>query len=415
MIIRLAHTKTNVFLLELLVFLIISFIYVYIIKDVYGYMGFASDVEGMRVFVGFLFFIPMLFLGTQIRDEFFYTIWHIVFILFFFGQVIFYQYTEGSINPVIANAILLTVLFFASYVKVNFKIYRFKGKLLNIILLVSILLFTPIFIKYLPYVDYRNLLLENIYSTRFYFREFNDPYIGYIRGPLSRVVLPALMIIAIVKRKVWLAMLSAAMIMFIFLVGALKSIFIGMIAAIFFYWGKRFIDKVFLLLYLFFGLTFFGLIVFLINENTFLVNSFVRRILFTPALIDNDFYRLFEVRPLLWSHNAIGSLFFEYPLDRAPNMYVGEVVMNKPGLSANVGLVTEGFFSAHFLGVFLHSLFIGTFFIVLRQINIKPVFFGMVFAYIYYMNTSFLTVLLLTHGLFFFLVFAYFFLNKDYG
>jgi len=355
-----------------------------------------------------------LYLGTKIRDDFFFAIWHIIFVLYFFGQVVFFQYSEGSIKPVIANIILLIILFFASFFKWNFKIYKLKGKLLGIVVLVSLVLFIPIFIKYLPDIDLRNLLLQDIYQTRFYFRELNDPYFGYLRAPLSRVVLPSLLIIGIIKKKPWLVILSAFMIIFIFLVGALKSVFIGMFAAIFFYWGKKYIDKIYLLLYVFLSFSVFGLIIYIFSGNTFLVNSFVRRILFIPALIDNHYYTIFENAPLLWSHNAIGNLFFDYPLDRPPNMYIGQTIMNTERVSANVGLVTEGFFSFNFIGVFLHAVFIALFFITLKQIKIKPVFFGIIFVYIYYINTSFLTILLLTHGMLFFMVYAYFFLNKDY-
>ena len=187
-----------------------------------------------------------------------------------------------------------------------------------------------------------------------------------------------------------------------------------MIAAVFFYWGKNYIDKVFWLLYLFLGLTIFGLLEFISSGSTFLISSFVRRILFTPAMIDNLYYDVFSSSPTYWSHNFLGRIFYNYPLDRAPNMYVGEVIMNQPGVSANVGLVTEGYFSFYYPGVLLHSIFIGLIFIILKQIKLNPAFFGLVFVYIYYINTSFLTVLLITHGLLFFLIYSYFFLNKNY-
>lgn len=377
-------------------------------------MGFKGEIHGSNILVGGLFFLTLLYLGSKVQGEFFFTIWHMIFVLFLFGQIIFFQFSGGSLKPVIANSILMVVLFIASFFKWNFKVIALKGKLLGMITLVSLVLFIPIFIKYLPHVDYKNLLLINVYESRLYFREFDDQYFGYLRAPLSRVVLPSLLIIAIIKRKAWLAILSISLIIFIFLVGALKSIFIGMFAAILFYWGKRFIDKIYLLLYLFLGLGILGLIIYFLSGNTFLVNSFVRRILFIPPMIDNYYYDLFSQNPLFWSHNAIGSLFFDYPLNSPPNMYIGESVLNKEGMSANVGLVTEGFFSFNYIGVLLHSLFIALLFIVLKQINIKPVFFGIVFVYIYYINTSFLTVLLLTHGLLFFVVYAYFFLNKEY-
>src|SRR5690606_14533974 len=160
--------------------------------------------------------------------------------------------------------------------------------------------------------------------------------------------------------------------------------------------------------------TFFGLIIFSLSENTFLVNSFLRRILFIPPLLDKYYYETFGDFHLLWSYNIIGELFFNYPLDVQPNMYVGEIVLKNEGMIANVGVITEGYFSFGFLGVILHSLFISFLFIVLKQIKIKPMFFGIVFVYIYYINTSFITILLLTHGLLFFVVYAYLFLNKDY-
>ncbi len=394
--------------------MLITIVYVYVVKDVYGYMGFKGEILVKNVFIGWLFFLPLLFLGTKIREDFFYSIWHTIFVLYFFGQVIYFQFSDGSLKPVLANTILLLVLFLFSFVKWDFNIIRLKGKQMLIITLVSIVLFIPIFIKYLPYVNIKSLLLQDIYVTRIFFRSFDDPYFGYLRAPLSRVVLPSLLIISIIKRKFWLTILVGFMIIFIFLVGALKSVFIGMIAVIIFYPGKNFIDKVYLLLYLFLGVTVFGLIVYVFSGNTFLLNSFVRRVLFIPPMLDNYYYDLFDKEPLFWSYNFIGNIFFDYPLDRPPNMYIGETILNKEGMSANVGLITEGFFSFNYLGVIIHSLIVGFVFVILKQIKIKPVFFGIIFVYIYYINTSFLTVLLLTHGLLFFVIYSYFFLNKNY-
>src|SRR5690606_2297629 len=112
---------------------------------------------------------------------------------------------------------------------------------------------------------------------------------------------------------------------------------------------------------LFLGLSSMGLIFYIFTENTFLVNSFVRRILFIPPMIDNHYYVLFNENPLFWSHNAIGNMLFKYPFDSPINMYIGESVLGKEGMSANVGLVTEGFFSFHYIGVILHSIFIAVF------------------------------------------------------
>ncbi|MEC7265704.1 MAG: hypothetical protein VXW38_18325 [Bacteroidota bacterium] len=408
------HNKKNVLVLELVIFILLSLVYNYIIKDVFDYMGFVGEPETQKILIGIGVFFFLIVLGATIKDEFYYAVWHISFIILIIGQIIYYQYSNGLFGPVLGNSIFLLVLYLFSFIKLRFKNIAIKGKPLNLILITATFLFMPIFIRYYGHVNFNNFLLQDIYESRLYFRGFDDKYFGYLRAPLSRVILPSLLIIGLIGRKSWLVLLSLFMISFIFLVGALKSIFIGMIAAILFYLGKTYLDKVYIVLNLFFGLTFFGLIVFSISGNVFLVDALVRRTLFIPAMLDNYYYELFTNRPLYWSHNFFGEIFYDYPLDRPPNMYLGEVILQKPGMSANVGIVTEGYFSFGYIGVFLQSIIIAFIFLILRAIRIKPVFFGLIFVYIYYINTSFLTVLLLTHGLIFFLIFAFLFLNKNY-
>ncbi|MFD2100202.1 hypothetical protein [Flagellimonas iocasae] len=408
------HNRKNVLFLELIVFLLISLVYNIIIKDVFDYMGFIGEPIFHKLLIGTVVFLVLVVLGATIKDPFFYAVWHISFLIFIIGQIVYYQYSNGLIGPLIGNTIFLLVLYVFSFIKLNIRKVNVKGKPLNIILVSTLLLFFPIFIRYSGHVNFNNFLLQDIYESRLYFREFDDKYFGYLRAPLSRVILPSLLIIGLLGRKVWLVVLSLFMISFIFLVGALKSIFIGMIAAILFYLGKTYLDKVYIMLYLFFFLTFFGLLVFWATDNVFLVDSLVRRTLFVPAMLDNYYYEIFADNQLYWSHNFLGELFFNYPFDRPPNMFVGEVILQKEGMSANVGIVTEGFFSLGYLGIFLESMVIAFIFLLLKSIKIKPVFFGLVFVYIYYINTSFLSVLMLTHGLIFFLFFAFLFLNKDY-
>jgi len=48
---------------------------------------------------------------------------------------------------------------------------------------------------------------------------------------------------------------------------------------------------------------------------------------------------------------------------------------------------------------------------LLGFVKIDKRYFGIVFIYIYYLNTSLLSILLVTHGLVFFLIFAVLFLR----
>ena len=170
------------------------------------------------------------------------------------------------------------------------------------ILLLSLILFLPIFLRYYKHINLSNLLLLDIYDVRYYFREFNDPYFGYVRAPLSRVILPSLLIISILRKQVWLGVLSIGMILFIFMVGALKSIFVGLFAAVLFYFGNRLIDKLYTLLYLFAGLSILGPILYHLFGSQLILSSFLRRVLFTPALLDSHYYNFYGGNFTYWGN-----------------------------------------------------------------------------------------------------------------
>ena len=409
------RNRNNVLLLELIIFIMVTMIYVFYIKDMFAYMGFEGDASFHRIVKGYLSFFTLLIIGRFIRGEFFYTVWHMMFILFYFGQVIFYQYGVETFKPLVSLTIFLTTIFLCSFIKIDFRVFKIGGKIFTYVLLLSLILFLPIFLRYYKYINLSNLLLLDIYDVRYYFREFNDPYFGYVRAPLSRVILPSLLIISILRKQVWLGVLSIGMILFIFMVGALKSIFVGLFAAVLFYFGNRLIDKLYTLLYLFAGLSILGPILYHLFGSQLILSSFLRRVLFTPALLDSHYYNFYGGNFTYWGHNLIGELFFDYPYEKPPNTFIGEDLLEgRLGDSANVGIITEGFFSMGFFGVFLHSLFVSVVLIILKRINSKPIFFGIMFVYVYYLNTSFLTVLLITHGLVFYLFYAYVFLNRDY-
>ena len=126
------------------------------------------------------------------------------------------------------------------------------------------------------------------------------------------------------------------MILYLYLCGALKSVFIGLLALLFFYKGD-YITKVIRFSKAISFLTIFGLLLTTIYNNVFLLDIFIRRVFFIPPYLNNIYVDYFRDNYTFLSHSPLGLGIVDYKYDRNLSMYVGEVVLGKPGLNANVG------------------------------------------------------------------------------
>jgi len=388
--------------------------YTLVIADRFEYMGFNNVFDFTKLLTSSLVIIALLLLGCSIRDKFMHAVWHIIFLYLFCGEMIFYQYNPGS-SLVIPSLIAILLLFI--YMFSLFKVY-IKGETISenriesVLTYLSIAMFLPFLAFYYKYIDIKNLLLIDVYDTRASFRNINIPLIGYLQAPLVRVILPTLIVRNMEKKKYLKVFLFLIMILYIYLCGALKSVFFGLLALLFFYKGTvtdkalRFIISISLLTYI-------GIAVALIFDNVFLLDSFIRRVFFVPPYLNNIYVNYFTDNYTYLSHSPLGlNLVNGNYGDSGLSMYVGEYVMGLTGLNANVGLLTEGFVSFGFLGGIFFALITALIIFYFKMVKFDPKYFGILFVYIYYFNTSFLSVLLMTHGLFLFMVFSYFFLRE---
>ena len=105
----------------------------------------------------------------------------------------------------------------------------------------------------------------------------------------------------------------------------------------------------------------------------------------------------------------------EYPYDvRATNL-IGEVYFNRADMSANNGLVSEGYMNFGTWGVLLNIVIVSAYFAVLNSLKIPTKYFGLfVLTMFSFLSSSVFTVLL-THGAFALLLVALFLLNDKTG
>ena len=59
----------------------------------------------------------------------------------------------------------------------------------------------PFVIKFLPYINVKNLLLQDIYETRAIQKKISTPYYGYSYSILSKVLIPILIVYSLVYKK----------------------------------------------------------------------------------------------------------------------------------------------------------------------------------------------------------------------
>ncbi len=421
-VLRFPVYRLHLVFVQIAIFIALLITYKLIINPVYGYSGFDTKFSGETLLIACVLMSFLLFIGLYIKNEFIYACWQILFLFMFPGTAVFQSYNSGSIDPLFAVSIFLFVIAFSDVIR-----FKAKGFELNInendrnlyaFLLIVLLMILP-FVLYLPYINLKNLFFIDIYKTRLIFREIQSSISGYLYSPLSRVALPALIVIAIARKKWLLLIISSLLLIYLFLCGAQKGVFIGLLAALLFYLGTYKFKPLFFG-YLVLGLTVLGILVFLTGNylqldasvSNSVTGVFIRRVFFVPPMLDAVYYEHFADTYLYYSHSFPMNMFFDYPLDKDLSMYIGQDVLNYPDMRANVGVVTESFVSLGYFGVVMISSIFMIIFSFLKDLNIKPIYFGILFVYLFQMNSSYFSVLMATHGMMFMIIFFWLFLNN---
>ncbi|MGG5307135.1 hypothetical protein IGJ83_001827 [Enterococcus pernyi] len=386
--------------------------YTLIIVKNYNYMGFELNFNTSKmIIISFITFLLILY-GETIKNTFLSMVWNVFFYLFYCGESIYFQYASNNNWEILFGIILFLVLLpIISNSKKRLITYQFKGDTLKGLFLISCVLFVPVFLVYFRHINIRNLLFLDIYDTREVFRGVQTSIVGYLRAPLAMIILPISIVKSLEEKRYGYFSVSVFMIIFIFLAGAVKSIFIGLIAVLLFYFFS-YRKKVFLFKISLFVLTWLSFISYYWKGNLFLIDVFIRRVIFVPAYLNDVFTSYFRENYTYYSHSPLGLGLVDYKYDQSLSFFIGNEIIGREGLNANVGVLTEGYASFGVPGILFIVMLLLILFKYFDAIRFNSKFFGILFIYIYYLNTSFLSILLLTHGLLFLIIVSYFYLSK---
>ena len=410
------HKKKTIVLLFFIYYMLIINYHV-VISNVFNYTGFKAEYFSyVKLLTSASYTSIWILLSMFIKKSFYKTVYSIIIIIYYFGQSIFYIYNDSSFLLVVYMSIPLAATLLADKLDKNtvFKrsIINLKENYTRLFFVVLVLLFVLPFFRFYRSINLKNLFLIDIYSTRMIMRSYDKGILGYVFPPLSRVVLPFLFVYGIKNKKKMLSIMSIVSVLLLFLLnGALKSIFFGTITAIFFIKGD-YPKKEMNFLKAFFYANVLGLVSYAVFKSS-LINDYMRRIIFVPASLFETYFVYFKNNLTYFFHSKTLSTLSLHEREFSISQFIGENVIGKEGLNANVGIFVEGFFSFGTIGVFMFSLFFMFILIYVRKLNFSGAYFGIFFAFLYIINTSFIETLMLTHGLLFLLVFAFLFFPKE--
>jgi len=405
---------------SLVIFILLNISYVFDVSVYYNhsYLPFIVHFNALKFIAIIALSVSITIAGALIKSEFIRLIWYVLLIMQYYSSAILYCYYPNiSFGIVLQNIILLGVLFAAGLIKPNVKLPSFSlANNHKYFMILSVLMFAPFVYYYWQFISLGDLLLnkDDISHTRALFRTVNVPMLGYLISPLSRILFPILMVYSIKSKKYHLFVISAMVIAYLFLCSATKSVLVGGMLSAFFYYGDKWRDKFKLLSLLIISLLVISVIASHLFSIRLFTDAFVRRVFFVPPFLDDIYHLYFIDNYTFWGHSPFGMHLHDVSFmnGKGVSMFIGEDVLGFEGLNANIGVITEGYLSFGYIGVIIHSLAFASIFIYIRILKISPHYFGIIFAYLFYFNSSLFSTLLLTHGLLFLLIIFTLFLQN---
>ncbi len=413
-------TKAQNFLLLLLLFVVFQICFSLVLKNLYIFekASLATHLRYKFQFIRFVFSVvvvaslAVLTIAVRIKD-FLYIVVILILIFFVFPSAILFaniQYLDIRIFGSHVLLFMATLVIGKIKIKISSKSISIKQskKLLLYTILIGVI---PFLVLYLPHINLKNLLLKEIYETReFMTFQVNNIYTNYTYSWFNKILIPILFVFGLYFRNRSTVVVAALLLIFLFLCGAHKAVFVGLIMVLVLY-KFDYRKKANYLIKLIIAVGLGSLVLSLVFNNDFAMVMTIRRAIFLPALLDVLYFDLFDGNHLYWSETFNG-LFIEYPYKYSHAYIVGEAYFNDIKWGANNGIISDGFMNFGMWGVHINIVIISIYFSVLNQLNISSKFFGVFFLLFFVIISSSLATVMLTHGGILLLLVSFIFLKN---
>mgnify|MGYP003640112406 FL=1 len=399
--------KYKIFMMMLTYYTLLSFLNFAYIIHANAFSSVAINTNSTFEFLGHRFILVSLmilfnlFVLNFLRiSDFAYSI--LILILIFFVIPGGLLYASNIIVPIkiflLDSLLFYSIWFFLSITwKINAPILnsRQAAKVLMTLTMIGII---PFIYLYWPYIDLNNLLLIDIYKTRALVdANIHNNYTGYTYSWYSKIILPTILVFFIYYKSSIGVMATFAFLIFFYLCGAHRTVFLGTIAVLVFY-KYDYLKKTYLLVKFLCIVGITGLLLQVLFDWNYFWTMTLHRIFTLNALLDYCFFDFFNDKPIYWSDSFMASLI-EYPYDVQPSYIIGKEYLNNPITNANSGIIANGYKNGGFIGVFINIFIVSLFLSSLNTFRISPKFFGLFILLMFTFTNASLTGSILTHGL----------------
>ncbi len=386
-------------------YILISLLYFLVVKNTWFFrkLNQKTEIEYNFNIIKFLAISIFVFFTIRLYKKTHFDIFSkntigIILLVYFIPSSIFFSSTDVSPIIYLAHVTLFFTLFFALKIRYNIN-WPVLSKKQSMFLLFAITFVGVLpFLRYLQHINFKNLFLIDVYATRYKFRNLFDTYSSYSHSWFTRVIIPIIFVFALKYRLKLLAAFNILLLLTLYLMGAVKSVLLGSILVVFFY----FLPAKKLMNYIVGGLVILAVIAlvsipFFDADNNMVAVIVFRRLMFIPSLLDCAYYDFFDDNHLYWSSSFLKG-FMEYSYDVTPPRLIGEIYFDRPDIAANNGIISDGFANAGFIGVLLNVFMLACFFNVIKNCHIDSRFYGIFFFFIYNIFTTTFSTVLVTHG-----------------
>lgn len=340
----------------------------------------------------------ILFMMMTRMSGFTYALLSCITVMLLYPALIIHRYTSGDWRIVFSQVLLfLSVYFFLEWVPL-----RIKGPVVSedqrttFLLITSLIIIVPFIVLFLPHINLNNLLLADVYESRGLEKSLSNPFTAYTYSWLGKVILPVLLVVSLIRKEYVKSAIAFVCLIIMFLVGAHKSVFLGLFLILAFMRGGYRL-KVF---HFYLGILLacaLSMYLFFQQDNIVMASLFIRRVLFIPSILDTAYFGFFDGHHLLWSHSFMSS-FIVYPFDMPPQNIMGEMVFRSAGVNANNGIISDGFMNLGMTGVLLNILLTSIILSLFKHMNMDVRLFGIVFLFLFSLVSSYLPIVMVTHG-----------------
>lgn len=337
--------------------------------------------------------------------------------MFFVPSAVYMSFSGVTVNYSIAFFFCFLGIYYISRIRVPIFIISHMEQKGAIFVTVSLIFLSLLAQSYFGGLRYFNLNIMRVYEFRGMSADEVPSIFGYIFSGVSNVLIPVALILSIRFKNYVTAFLVVCGAVFLFGMTHHKTVLfmpfiIVVIYICFSYYRRTYIIGFVFLLISFICISEVVYIRYILDSSKYIayISSYIlRRILFTPAMLDSIFVDFFSSNvKYYWSSSRFGSWAIESPYPVTAPYLIGEKYFSDPAMSANTGMIGSGYANAGLYGVFLYSIVVGMLISLLnvygKRIGHATVAAVSLVSVFYVVTTTDLTTAILSHGLLLLLV-----------